>query len=209
MRQPGRVRTIACALSFGVAAAASLPALPSRAQDAEAEAPATPRIYRWIDENGIAHYTTDPSRIPSGLSEQVGDFVATPLEAERIEPRAPVSRTRGETWVSRDRGTPSRSDGDIWDDGSGDFVSEPVVEAPEIRVDRSAEIASLREQISSLEAEIRADEAALKAFITDPASGGPLVTGEQPEFRTIALRLPERLRELRELRNQRNALENE
>jgi hypothetical protein len=37
---------------------------------AEEEA-ARPRIYKWVDENGIAHYTTDRSKIPSNLRGRI------------------------------------------------------------------------------------------------------------------------------------------
>jgi uncharacterized protein DUF4124 len=30
-----------------------------------------PTIYKWIDENGVAHYTTDKSRIPSNIATRV------------------------------------------------------------------------------------------------------------------------------------------
>ena len=39
--------------------AAGLPGLAQAADDAP-----PPRIYRWVDENGIAHYTAVPERIP-------------------------------------------------------------------------------------------------------------------------------------------------
>lgn len=47
------------------------------------------RIYRWIDENGIAHYTTDPARIPAPLRERVGNPEA--LSQKPLEARAPDS----------------------------------------------------------------------------------------------------------------------
>lgn len=47
------------------------------------------RIYRWIDENGIAHYTTDPARIPAPLRERIGNPEA--LSQKPLEARAPDS----------------------------------------------------------------------------------------------------------------------
>lgn len=47
------------------------------------------RIYRWIDENGIAHYTTDPARIPAPLRERIGNPKA--LSQKPLEARAPDS----------------------------------------------------------------------------------------------------------------------
>jgi len=31
----------------------------------------TPKIYKWVDSNGIAHYTTDPDRIPKALRNRI------------------------------------------------------------------------------------------------------------------------------------------
>lgn len=47
------------------------------------------RIYRWIDENGIAHYTTDPARIPAPLRDRIGNPEA--LSQKPLEARAPDS----------------------------------------------------------------------------------------------------------------------
>jgi hypothetical protein len=30
-----------------------------------------PKIYKWVDQNGIAHYTTDPDRIPETLRDRI------------------------------------------------------------------------------------------------------------------------------------------
>jgi hypothetical protein len=43
-------------------------AAPLQAEDDE---PAAPTIYKWVDENGIAHYTTDRDRIPAQIRERV------------------------------------------------------------------------------------------------------------------------------------------
>ena len=47
---------------------------------AEDEAAAEPTIYKWVDENGVAHYTTDRDRIPSEIRTRV----------ERVAPRQPA-----------------------------------------------------------------------------------------------------------------------
>lgn len=60
-----------------------------------------PTIYKWIDSNGVAHYTTDKSRIPSEIRtrvERVAPSVAaephpedTMRDAVRVKPRPAVS----------------------------------------------------------------------------------------------------------------------
>ena len=42
---------------------------------AQAEAPT---IYKWVDENGIAHYTTDRDRIPSAIRDRVESVAEKP-----------------------------------------------------------------------------------------------------------------------------------
>jgi hypothetical protein len=50
---------VAALLAFGTVA---------RAED---EPAAEPTIYKWVDENGVAHYTTDRDRIPSEIRTRV------------------------------------------------------------------------------------------------------------------------------------------
>jgi len=38
---------------------------------ATAGAAERPKIYKWVDSNGIAHYTTDPARIPKPLRDRI------------------------------------------------------------------------------------------------------------------------------------------
>jgi hypothetical protein len=54
-------------------AALALAVLALAATGAAQEEPARPRIYKWVDENGIAHYTTDRSKIPSNLRGRIRD----------------------------------------------------------------------------------------------------------------------------------------
>jgi len=68
----------------------------------------TPTIYKWVDENGIAHYTTDKSRIPSSIATRVerAPSVSAPApapaattthpddemrDAVRVKPQTPVA----------------------------------------------------------------------------------------------------------------------
>lgn len=63
-----RVVSISAAATF--AFALSLAPVAAHAEDEAAPAVA-PTIYKWVDENGIAHYTTDRERIPSEIRDRV------------------------------------------------------------------------------------------------------------------------------------------
>jgi len=161
---------------------------------------AAPRIYRWIDENGIVHYTTDRQRIPSSLRNRV------------TRPDSPNSNpASSDRWVAQDRRR--RSSGDIW--AEGDDAELDPFEAGKPNSNLSAEeISALQVErdnldfrIAELETDISADEEAIKLIISNPDSGGPLVSGATPQFREIAERLPQRLTELRSLRTERARLE--
>lgn len=106
-----------------------------------AEESASPRIYRWIDENGIAHYTTDLERIPEELRDQ-------PLRREEISAQAPATV---DAWVQRER-----------------IPDPPKLEAsgpsPSDAGDR---LAALNARIAELEQAIAADETLLKGDLTD------------------------------------------
>ena len=72
-------------LALFLAALATLALAPG----ARAEAPV---IYKWIDENGVAHYTTDRERIPSSIRDRV------------IQSGAGA---RSGDWLRRDAGEPA------------------------------------------------------------------------------------------------------
>jgi hypothetical protein len=101
---------------------------------AAADAPsAPPRIYRWVDQNGIAHYTTDLSRVPKELRDQ-------PLQREELSAQAPAI----DTWVQHER------------------VPDPPKPDPEAAAnDRAAaldaQIAALEQSIAADEALLKGD----------------------------------------------------
>ena len=192
-------------------AAAGLPGF--AAADAGA---APPRIYRWVDENGIAHYTTDPDRIPKSLRRRFG-LPAEPLRSEPLDARAPATPVPP---------APAR-DPDAW--ATEEKRAEPAVEAgpralgPEPAKAESAEVAALQAgtapagdalarlelRIAELAASIAADEDALSAYVGDPSQTDAVELADRPEFREIAARLPKRLQELEALRRERDALQSE
>src|SRR5262245_27784750 len=115
--RPARARLVALFV-LGLAPAAGLAA--------EGEPPpATPRIYRWIDENGVAHYTADENQIPASLRRRFG-LPTQPLEREPLDagapapapvpaptpapapdpaPALPSDSSAADAWASQERGT--------------------------------------------------------------------------------------------------------
>lgn len=145
-------------LAGAVAMSAALVASPGRAEEpvpeeAPVSEPAAPTIYKWIDEHGIAHYTTDRKRIPDRLRDKIGrpapprEEVARPLvedvavqeaidgplvEEAPVEeavappeapPRAPAPDP-GEQWAVRDRSY--ERPGDAWD-AADDYGDAPTL----------------------------------------------------------------------------------
>jgi hypothetical protein len=89
MRPPRPARTL-CALVLAVGGSLALGAS-ARAEDAPEKA-AAPTIYKWVDTNGIAHYTTDLGRVPRSVRGSV---------------RALGTPSPSEGFAARDAGTPS------------------------------------------------------------------------------------------------------
>ena len=214
------MRSLLLALAL---AASGLPGLAA----AEDE-PAPPRIYRWVDENGIAHYTTDVERIPKSLRRRFG-LPAQPLARESLDARAPTSvappSVAPPSVASPSVAPPAPGRGpDAW--AAEEKSAAPPVEAgplegsPEGRAEAFSEVSALRTaeassldrlgqlelRIAELAASIAADEDTLSAFIGDPGQGDAVELSDTPEFRQIAGRLPKRLQELEALRNERDAL---
>lgn len=189
--------------------AAFLLAAPS-AHGQPVSAPERPRIYKWIDENGIAHYTTDRSRIPSGLRQR-----AEPERDAGDARTARPPRDEFDGWALRNRTSERAMAQDVWDDGSGGAVAAPgadpfageTLATPASAADFQSERDDLDARIAELEAVIADDEEALKTLISDAEGGGALARGDDPEFRSIAARLPKYLAELRALRERRAQLE--
>jgi hypothetical protein len=203
-------------LFFAVVLSASgLPGFAALASDA---APPAPPIYRWVDENGVAHYTTDEDQIPASLRRRFGlptqPLAREPLDASAppAEPDAPLESSAAEdAWAAQERGTPPVPAA-APDAPAG--VSAPASEdgdAPLPDVAANAGDGSRLEQIelriAELSAAIAADEDALSAWIGDPNGADAIEVGEKPEFREIAKRLPKRIQELEALRSERDALE--
>ena len=197
MRRPrvgriGRSSPLCAFVVLGVVGLGFGAAAPAPAQDETA--PAGPRIYRWIDENGIAHYTTELDRIPASLRSRAGRLGRN----EAVSPRAPSGRA--DQWITRDRAI--APDEETWYEDGAAAPVDPAVEA-ERREETATALFDLDLRIVELELDIASDEESLKKMISDPNSGGPLASEHNTEFRSIAMRLPKQLSELRALREQR------
>jgi len=154
-----RAARLALCLAVAIVAAPALwvskavTAEPEESEAAADQAPA-PTIYKWIDEHGIAHYTTDRDRIPGELRDRGGrlgppdaTLKRTPVEAsapptpsrsasefDEGEPSAPATPSRpapqldkGEEWAVRDRGVERPRD--AWEQGdpyAGQAAAAPV-----------------------------------------------------------------------------------
>lgn len=179
-------------------------AAPAQQDSGGSEAPRA-RVYRWIDENGIAHYTTDPERIPSRLRNAVG--VPRPGETPPALGPAPAAPAPGsaapanplatDRAAGRDAGSPAPSSGT-----GGDFAEGPAAGAAA----SGAQRAGLDARIAALEAEIAADEEAIQAMISAAEPGPGALAADDPAFREIAQRLPKRLADLRALEQERARL---
>ena len=197
--------------SLVLAVALAAAALPGPA--AAADEPAPPRIYRWVDENGIAHYTTDAEQIPKSLRRRFG-LPAEPLTREPLDARAPSSVVppapgRGpDAWAAQEKSaTPPVEAGPL--EGSSDTrvgAALDVSPSGAAGADPSDRLAQLELRIAELSAAIAADEDTLSAFIGEPDLGDSVELADRPEFRDIAGRLPKRLQELEALRSERDAL---
>lgn len=170
-----------------VALALSLAGAPALAAPDDA-----PRIYRWVDSDGIAHYTTDPERIPAALRGRVPDLAPT---ASPASPVPGARRKASDVWAERDR-PPDASAIDETNEDFGGF-DDPA---------REARIDEIDTQIETLLGHIASDEESLKLRVVG-AGADPLTSGDDAELRTIAARLPGLLAELRGLRDERATLE--
>ncbi len=174
-----------------------------------------PRIYKWVDANGIAHYTTDPDRIPRALRNRIESIDRSdPLPADPADPATPGAATEpapgaagspgpavgDETWATRDATPRPRRSRSGFDDDY-DPTSPEAIEA------RAAEQEALDARIAELEAEIRKDEDVLKELITDPDLSADTPLFDRPEFLEVSQRLPQLQERLAALRDQRAKLD--
>ncbi len=218
-----RVALLASTAAVVVAFLAAAPRAGAEDEPAEPSAEARPQIFKWIDENGIAHYTTDRDRIPASLRRKARRLgqPAPALETDSVAARAPTDSF--DAWVTRNRSEAVR---DVWDEGDGTGLATGAVAAtdpgfdagtgapaPRAAPPTEAELAQLDQErddvdqrIAEIEAEVAAYEELMKLLISDPGIE-PLDRDESPDFRAVAKQLPQRLTELRALQERREELE--
>lgn len=197
---PGRLPVRAWAVALLVLFATAWPAA------SQEETPA-PVIYKWVDINGIAHYTTDRDDIPNELRNRLDELrrqrPTQPVEPATIDPDDPWAEVSAEEtdelWVVQDA-IPSPDE----IASSAPFGADPNADPAEEKR-RQAEQQALDRQIEELQAQISADEEILKTWIVDP-DADPLTAADDPEFRAVALRLPRLHGDLAELEQKRRAM---
>jgi len=87
--------------------AALLLALPLGCASGAGTSEETPTLYKWVDQNGVAHYTTDPERIPSNLRHRIRDLEDEPRLASRPPRDAGAEASAGEDTAVRVPGASS------------------------------------------------------------------------------------------------------
>jgi hypothetical protein len=169
-----------------------------------------PVIYKWVDINGIAHYTTDPDDIPDELRDRLAELrrqrPAKPVEDPEPAPVDPddpwaevILEEPGDLWVVQD--SPGSEDGI----GTDDLFAESPTSDPAEQRRRMAEQQALDLQIHDLQAQISVDEELLKTWIANP-DVDPVNAADDPDFREVALRLPRLHSDLAELEEKRQAM---
>lgn len=101
-------------------------------------------FWRWVDEGGVAHYTTDPDRIPRAYRDR----------AERVVPSAPVGPLRPRGGAFDPASAPAATTSAPRDPGDGPGESSGL---RELRPGdpRSAELLQLERRLLALREEIK------------------------------------------------------
>ncbi|MEN8183145.1 MAG: hypothetical protein ABFS46_11485 [Myxococcota bacterium] len=153
------------------------------------EEPKRPTIYKWVDTNGIAHYTTDPDDIPQELRNRLESLrrerraQPEPTAVDPDDPWREVSvESPDDLWVVRDTVGATQRAEDL-----SPYGEENGIDPDEEQ--RQAQLRLLDQQIAELQARIAVDESLLKDWIADPGLD-PVGAASDERFREIALRLP-------------------
>jgi hypothetical protein len=170
-------------------------------------------VYRWVDRDGVVHYTTDRDRIPrrfrgeasivqrrpASPAPSIEREAAAPAEdAERLPSFGPETASSG-----IDRQHPASSgEAPPTDAPSARMPSATQPSAAPIRIGRPSDSLGPRSQeIAELEAQIEADREAVKQIISrEDVEEGQLAL--DPQLQEIANRLPRLLSELDALRGE-------
>jgi hypothetical protein len=96
--------------------------------------PAMAEVYRWVDENGVVHYTTDLDRIPRHLRSQVPDEGSEPETERAVEEPGqaiPGPRTGTPPWLRSIPGP--RDPGRVATHGPGEVPGPLAGTPPEVQ----------------------------------------------------------------------------
>jgi hypothetical protein len=135
------------------------------------------RVYKWVDDDGQAHYTLERSEIPPSLRQRLRPGVVVPTGGEEPAGRDEIERTALEEI------RPAF--------GAAASVGSALPEPPSAAAD----------EISELEAQIRRDREALKDLVSRQGLASAEFTND-PRVREIAERLPRLQAELEALRRE-------
>lgn len=224
LRTSTRVRALLLAAALlvpiGAAVGAAVGAAAAAPEPTEGEAPEAPVIYKWVDTNGIAHYTSDYDRIPRGLRRGARQLPSAGATASAPPPPAAPPRatekgraggkTEAERWARTDRPRTYEEGwegSEAFDEGSAGGEEAETAEAEPSYADVQARLHELDQQIAALEADIAADEEVLKRYVAAPPPQSPAEIAYDVPFREVAERLPRMLAELRTLQDERAGLQ--
>jgi hypothetical protein len=176
----------------------SIPVVAPRAQ---AE---PPTIYKWIDENGIAHYTTDRGRIPKEVRtrvERAPDVAAPPREPHRQDvlrdaiPATPPAAAPRATAAP----APKPAEAEVFDG---------VVDFEDVKAAQPAESVDEVEAVEEVETEpVAAIEAIPAPLATDAIEAEPMDPVSAPPPAPVAPLAPEQTEEVAKLDGQIASLE--
>jgi len=205
----------------------------ARAAESEDASATTPVIYKWIDENGIAHYTTDRERIPSAIRDRVesrGEVAAKSPEAAAQAvhedlmrdavrkqaatgtPTAPIpAPSAGATAASEvpapnPNAAPAPLSQDVQDEVSAVSAPPPAPVAP-VAPEEQAQLDELDQKIDAVQGQIAQREETLAALISTPDEQRTTPLVDDPQFREISQTLPKLQADLQTLRERRNKIQ--
>lgn len=137
-----------------------------------------PTIYKWVDENGIAHYTTDRDNIPSAIRDRVESRgAATPAKT----PDVAAQPHREDVMRDAVRTAPAAAAG-------GEPIAAPAEAAPDVAAIAAPSAARAAETESAGEA--IETESAGEAIETEAAIEATQEPEAEPEVETTTIAAP-------------------
>lgn len=155
---------------------------------------AAPTIYRWVDSDGVAHFTTELARVPKALRNRASELTPAP---ETIEARKDLPEKSKPASAAAESGGFEERNFDF--DAAADTTANGENQSPPTPMhDSSADEA----RIAEIERQFAQDEETIKNWLIEPGADGT-----QAQFEAAARRLPTLQHELETLRKRRNASE--